>query len=163
MDNQIATASLSTIAVETSTPAPTATPTPAHTHTPKPTSTPTPTPIVYETLKSGSKGDAVKRMQNRLIELNYLEEGSADGDFGTGTQNAVKAFQKRNHLESDGIAGQSTLTLLFSEDAASQRWVYVNEKSGIYHKRDDCSGMKHPVRTPYDEACEKYEPCGRCY
>ena len=71
---------------------------------------------VYEKLASGAKGDAVKRMQERLIELGY-DPGTADGIFGTGTRKAVKAFQKQNGLETDGVAGNKTLTALYSPDA----------------------------------------------
>ncbi|MDO4864913.1 MAG: peptidoglycan-binding domain-containing protein [Clostridia bacterium] len=60
--------------------------------TPEPTATPTPEPG-YETLQKGSKGEAVKRLQERLIELNYLT-GSADGDFGNKTKEAVEKFQR---------------------------------------------------------------------
>ena len=39
-------------------------------------------------LKVGSPGDEVRKMQNRLKELGYLK-GSADGDFGAATESAV--------------------------------------------------------------------------
>lgn len=46
-------------------------------------------------LKFGSSGDAVKAIQQSLIDKNYLS-GSADGDFGKNTFNAVKKFQTEN-------------------------------------------------------------------
>ena len=55
-------------------------------------------------------------MQEALIALGYLD-GKADGDFGSGTQNAVIQFQAVNGLSADGIAGSKTLTLLYSGDA----------------------------------------------
>jgi len=39
---------------------------------------------------------------------------SADGDFGTITENAVKRFQQSNNLTVDGKAGPNTLTALVS-------------------------------------------------
>lgn len=98
---------------ETPTPEPTPVPTPS----PQPTPTPEPA-ISYQTLKKGSTGDAVVRMQEALQQLGYLS-GAADGDFGTATKNAVTQFQAVNGLSADGIAGQKTLSLLYSGSALS--------------------------------------------
>ncbi|MDD6050849.1 MAG: peptidoglycan-binding protein, partial [Clostridiales bacterium] len=65
------------------------------------------------TLKVGSKGDAVKKVQQRLKELGYYSYG-CDGDFGERTATAVKAFQKMNGLTQDGVVGATTLTKLNS-------------------------------------------------
>lgn len=78
-----------------------------------PTPTPSPTPSM---LSSGSNGDEVKRMQQRLKELGFYT-GEIDGDFGKGTKNAVMVFQKQHDLEADGIAGAMTLTKLYSDSA----------------------------------------------
>lgn len=78
--------------------------------------TPTPAPTIepqYETLRKGSKGDEVKRLQEALIALGYLDDGGADGDYGNGTVAAVKEFQKDNGLTADGHAGQQTLSTLY--------------------------------------------------
>ena len=78
-----------------------ATPTP----TPAPV-TPTPTP---KSLQRGFTGsEAVRTVQRRLKELGYYK-GSADGDFGPATEEAVKAFQKANGLTADGKVGEKTL------------------------------------------------------
>lgn len=44
-------------------------------------------------LKKGSKGTAVKRLQQRLIDLGY-DPGDVDGSFNTKTRSAVWAFEK---------------------------------------------------------------------
>ena len=75
-----------------------------------PAATPTPTPP-STLLRIGSSGAAVKSMQKRLAALGYLS-GSADGVFGPATYLALKAFQARNGLIPDGIAGPNTLVLL---------------------------------------------------
>ena len=98
----------------TPTPEPTATPEP--TLVPAQTQAPAPSPTGYTTLRKGSNGPSVVRMQEALIALGYLN-GKADGDFGSGTQNAVVQFQAVNGLSADGIAGSKTLTLLYSGDA----------------------------------------------
>ena len=69
-----------------------------------------------ETLATGSKGEAVAKLQSRLIELGYLS-GKADGDYGNATRSAVRSFQRRNDLEADGIAGPLTLARLYGGDA----------------------------------------------
>ena len=67
-------------------------------------------------LKVGSTGAEVRKMQNRLKELGYLK-GSADGDFGAATESAVKSFQAQNGLAVDGKAGTATLNKLYSANA----------------------------------------------
>ena len=53
-------------------------------------------------LRKGAKGDGVKLMQEALGV-------TADGDFGPGTERALKAWQAANGLVADGIAGPATL------------------------------------------------------
>lgn len=57
-------------------------------------------------LKVGSKGDDVKKLQEKLGLI-------ADGIFGMGTQNAVKKWQSRNGLVADGIVGNKTWSKMF--------------------------------------------------
>ena len=55
------------------------------------------------------KGEDVQAMQRALISRGYSCGASgADGQFGAGTESAVKAFQKANGLTADGIVGQNT-------------------------------------------------------
>lgn len=75
-------------------------------------------PVKYRQLKSGSKGEDVTRLQERLKELGYFTL-EPDGVFGTDTKTAVKAFQKANGLKNDGIAGTKTLTALYSDEAVA--------------------------------------------
>ena len=65
------------------------------------------------TLRNGMEGEEVMRMQQALIDLGFLK-GTADGKFGTNTENAVRKFQKKHKLVSDGLAGAKTLELLYS-------------------------------------------------
>lgn len=58
-------------------------------------------------IKYGSKGNAVKTLQAFLNASGY-NCGAADGDAGTKTITALKAWQKANGLTADGIAGQAT-------------------------------------------------------
>ena len=56
-------------------------------------------------LRKGAKGDGVKIMQEALGI-------TADGDFGPGTERALKAWQEDNGLTPDGIAGPATFAKL---------------------------------------------------
>lgn len=67
-------------------------------------------------LRKGDRGEDVKTLQLRLIELGYLS-GKADGIFGTATEVAVVSFQKRSSLTADGKAGKVTQNLLFAAAA----------------------------------------------
>lgn len=59
-------------------------------------------------LKKGLKGNDVKKLQERLNELNF-SCGKADGDFGVKTEKSVKKFQKSKKLKQvDGIVGKDT-------------------------------------------------------
>ena len=72
----------------------------------------TPEPV----LRTGSRGDDVKNLQSRLMDLGYYG-GDLDGQFGAMTKNAVIDFQRANGLEVDGMVGTETRTLLFSAQA----------------------------------------------
>ena len=83
------------------------------------TPTPAPTAVAsYSTLRKGDEGPDVVTLQQALAELGYLS-GAADGNFGTGTQTAVKKFQEDNGLESDGIAGKKTLEALYTKSSVT--------------------------------------------
>lgn len=61
--------------------------------------------------KIGSRGNEVRQIQKKLKELGYYK-GSVDGIYGTGTQKAVRSFQKNCGITADGIAGPKTLKYL---------------------------------------------------
>ena len=93
--------------------------------------TPTPLPPVPDTvravdlstevtpepaLKNGSQGEKVWKLQERLQALGYYMD-AVDGQFGPGTREAVITFQKKNGLDADGLAGEETQRVLYSEEA----------------------------------------------
>lgn len=62
--------------------------------------------------KPGSQSKDVYWIQKALIQLGLLEIDKPTDYYGTMTQEAVKAFQKRFQLEADGIAGEAVLAKL---------------------------------------------------
>ena len=66
------------------------------------------TPVTTQPmLRTGSRGDAVRKLQELLNAKGYTC-GSVDGIFGSKTYAAVLAFQKANGLAADGIVGPLT-------------------------------------------------------
>ncbi|MGA8514215.1 MAG: peptidoglycan-binding protein [Burkholderiaceae bacterium] len=56
-------------------------------------------------LKKGLSGEPVRRLQAKLGV-------TADGQFGAGTETALKAWQKEKGLKTDGIAGPDTFAAM---------------------------------------------------
>ncbi len=78
--------------------------------------------------KSGDDHEDVKAIQQRLLDLGYLE---LDGDgattyFGGKTEAALKSFQAANGLEPSGVADSTTLKLLFLSTTLSVSGQPVN-------------------------------------
>lgn len=73
-----------------------------------------------ETLREGSRGDAVRLLQENLTLLKFYS-GSITGSYGRLTKEAVRRFQKEHDLSADGVAGPRTFKkltqLLVGEDA----------------------------------------------
>ncbi len=65
------------------------------------------------TLRKGSRGEEVTRLQNALKALG-LYTIRVDGIYGKGTVAAVTAYQRKAGLKADGIAGPKTLGSLYS-------------------------------------------------
>ncbi|MBR3019697.1 MAG: peptidoglycan-binding protein [Clostridia bacterium] len=66
----------------------------------------------YEKLERGTESDEVLNMQLALQSLGYSLK--TDGKYGADTQRIVKQFQRKYGLSADGVAGDKTLTLLYS-------------------------------------------------
>ncbi|MDL2206301.1 SH3 domain-containing protein [Eubacteriales bacterium OttesenSCG-928-N13] len=74
--------------------------------------------ILSASLKKGSTGSSVTRLQNRLSNKGYFVN-KVNGTYGDTTVAAVKAYQKKAGLSADGNAGSSTMASLFSSNAPS--------------------------------------------
>ena len=61
-------------------------------------------------LGAGSKGEAVRDLQQNLSALGYPL--AVDGVFGKDTQEAVRAFQRDHGLDVDGVAGPKMLSAI---------------------------------------------------
>ena len=63
------------------------------------------------TYKRGSSGSVVSQIQTKLKSWGYYSY-EIDGVYGSRTEAAVRAFQKRNGLTVDGMAGPATLAAM---------------------------------------------------
>ena len=66
----------------------------------------------------GSSGSEVTKIQTKLKNWGYYT-GSVDGIYGSRTVAAVKKFQTKNGLTSDGIAGPATLAAMGIQSSSS--------------------------------------------
>jgi len=81
-------------------------------------------------LSDGDEGDAVTKLQNRLVKLGYINK--ATGYYGSDTVKAVKNFQNQHGLSADGMAGVNTLNKLYSDGAQKAKTtVKVGQSSKI--------------------------------
>ncbi|MEG1192061.1 MAG: L,D-transpeptidase family protein [Clostridia bacterium] len=101
--------------------------------------------------KNGDTGLDVMRIQRRLAALEYLYAGQ-NGSYGDATESAVRAFQERNKLSTDGIAGRSTMETLFSSEARKALKPYMlkvsTSKQRVYaYAPDENEEYTRLVRT----------------
>lgn len=73
-------------------------------------------------MKSGAKGGDVKALQEALNKAGAKPKLAVDGKFGDKTEAALKAWQKKNGLKADGIAGDRSLTKIGLMKAPSLKW-----------------------------------------
>jgi cell wall hydrolase len=66
-------------------------------------------------LKVGDSGDKVKQLQTWLTNYGYYT-GAIDGNFGAGTEKAVKQFQLEASIQVDGKVGNQTTTAMAKWD-----------------------------------------------
>ena len=72
--------------------------------------------VAVRQLSKGMEGNDVKTLQAALIANGFnCGSAGADGDFGSGTETALKAFQTKYKLGADGIAGNGTWGKLLSK------------------------------------------------
>ncbi len=65
-------------------------------------------------IRMGDQGDEVTQLQSALASLGYSV--AIDGDFGSATARAVKAFQESRGLEADGLVGAATYRALMGRE-----------------------------------------------
>ncbi|MBP3656970.1 MAG: spore cortex-lytic enzyme [Clostridia bacterium] len=90
------------------------------------------TPTAEAAVYWGSKGEQVRRVQQKLRQWGYYD-GAADGVFGQETYEAVVLFQKRNGLTADGVVGERTAAAMGLPAGGA---VAASASSGSSYERD---------------------------
>ena len=80
-----------------------------------------------DSLRKGATGTAVKTLQTNLKKLGFYT-AYVDGSFGSTTESAVKAFQKKYGLTADGVAGSATLKKIESVVASASSGKITTER-----------------------------------
>lgn len=80
----------------------------------------------HPTIRRGNKGNDVKEAQTILKRLGYdLGSYGVDGDFGSATEKAVKAFQKDLKLTVDGVIGPMTWDALLKAEPLEESYTVM--------------------------------------
>lgn len=83
-------------------------------------STASPVAVFIHTLGTGSKGEEVRQLQQKLRELGFFKHPTNTGLFGPATKAAVVAFQKAQGFRTaPGVVGPATRDALNSESGVS--------------------------------------------
>ena len=111
-----------------------------------------------DSLRKGATGSAVKTLQTNLKKLGFYT-AYVDGSFGSTTESAVKAFQKKYGLTADGVAGSATLKKIESAVASASSgkitterldWFnggkYVIPNGAVFQIKDVSTGLIFSVR-----------------
>lgn len=113
-------------------------------------------------LRAGSKGAKVRDLQGLLVRAGYSI--NVDGDFGVSTERAVKAFQLKNKLEIDGVAGPRTMEMLQRFRTAPQELAgqvkpldTAEVKQGLFSGIGGAAGLS-AARTTLQEAQGQLAP-----
>lgn len=101
-------------------------------------------------LKMQSKGE-VRQLQQRLIELGFLDQNEDDGDYGPKTKKAIEQFQKKNGVTPvDGsIVHQNLWELIMSENAISMMPVPTSTDE-VYSEKPNSTPENKSVPSELD-------------
>ena len=80
--------------------------------------------------KRGSSGDTVREIQTRLKNWGYYS-GAVDGVYGSGTEEAVRLFQRKNGLSVDGQVAVGAVILNRIKHPS-----FPNTLSGVIYQTD---------------------------
>lgn len=72
---------------------------------------------IPEYLRNGVEHPIVASLQQRLMDLGFMDNDEPTQYFGNMTEQAVKTFQRQNALAQDGIVGSETLNAIMTPSA----------------------------------------------
>ena len=91
--------------------------------------------MAMQTIKKGDTGAAVEDVQHRLALIGLLDEANADGAFGDGTAQAVRAFRKQAGLDDgDEVDERTWSALVDASYSIGDRTLYL--RMPYFHGHD---------------------------
>jgi hypothetical protein len=90
-------------------------------------------------LRMGSKGAKVRELQALLVRAGHAVK--VDGDYGTATKDAVKAFQQAAGITVDGVAGPETVRALAAWRVAPEERPGEERVTDVREVRDAAKGV----------------------
>lgn len=115
---------------------------------------------VPENIKEGTEHPYVAELQERLMELGFMENDEPTIFYGPVTANAVKIFQRQNDLIQDGVAGPETMAAIFSQEAkyyAVSLGISGEDVKRIQNRLYELGylSVKEEINGDFNEATEK--------
>lgn len=83
--------------------------------------------ISSEDIQPRTQSNFLPILQQRLMDLYYLEQDEPTTYYGFATEEAIREFQAQHALPVTGVASYDVLLLLFSNDATSKRFTIGEE------------------------------------
>ena len=120
-------------------------------------------PAYYSLIQRGSSGPDVALVQTWLNGVRdgctWYDELKPDGKFGAACENAVKEFQLRNRMNSDGKVGANTWNVLYTRYTA-KHGLHV-PYPGIPLRRGSSGGTVRLVQQKLNSLGERLTADGR--
>lgn len=113
-----------------------------------------------EYLNEGVEHPFVATLQERLMELGFMENDEPTSFYGPVTASAVKIYQRQNNLVQDGVVGPETLAILLSDEAkyyAVSLGISGDDVKRIQNRLYELGYLvkKENVNGEFDEVTEK--------
>ena len=115
---------------------------PAPTTPPSPAAVQTTAPEIIDLVR-GCHDPRVVDIQEKLMELGYMASDEPSDYYGYTTWYSLQLFQRKHGLGVDGIAGDNTLVMLFSDDAKPYTVKLGDSGSDIEEFQDRLKSLKY--------------------
>ena len=116
-------------------------------------------PTKLSTLRKGDRSDEVLVLQQYLMRYGYLTT-NPDGQFGSGTERAVKLFQEANGLTADGVAGPGTLSILYGSGVVAYSEYFVGSSNAGSGNTGSGGVIASPTAKPNTDVVIQWESEG---
>ncbi len=109
---------------------------------------------------AGIEDPSVAVIQEKLMQLGFMENSEPTQRYGPITMEAVKLFQRQNDLKQDGIIGEQTIAILFAENPKSyllKRDMVGNDIRDVQKRLYELGYLAslNQINGTYDENTEK--------